>query len=59
MDNERKRCRNPYCANNPLAKSYDAWAGFLCDSCEAREEREERECVALEAEENQEEEVAE
>ncbi len=31
------RCRDPYCANSG-ARTYEAWNGFLCRTCEAREE---------------------
>lgn len=33
-------CGSPYCANNPLASSYEAKHGFLCSDCERIEENE-------------------
>lgn len=36
-------CRDPQCANNPRATSYEAMDGFLCPSCEARADQISRE----------------
>jgi len=37
-----RRCRDPYCANNPYSRTYEAVTGFLCGSCESASNEEER-----------------